>query len=102
MPQRNSNTSFDDLKFSYTQVQGSDICNRLRARRLYLPRKGTCGEEGRVQQQPCPEYSLLVQLCVIMEKNVYYILVIYWLSRWVRVKQPLQSALAVDEECQGR
>ena len=60
---------FDDLKFSYILVQGSDRCDRLRARRLYLPRKGTCGEEGRVQQQPCPEYPLLVQLCVDMEKT---------------------------------
>ena len=72
--QRNSNISFDDLKFSYTQVQGSDSCDRLRARRLYLPRKGTCGEEGRVQQQPCPEYPLLVQLCADMEAYI-----IYWL-----------------------
>ena len=77
MPQRNSNISFDDLKFSYTQVQGSDSCDRLRARRLYLPRKGTCGEEGRVQQRPCPEYPLLVQLCVDMEKT--YILCIGYL-----------------------
>ena len=27
---------------------------------------------------------------------------VYWLSRWVRVKQHLQSASAVDEECQER
>ena len=49
---------FDDLKFSYILVQGSDSCDRLRARRLYLPRKGTCGEKGQFQQQPCPEYPL--------------------------------------------
>ena len=43
---------------------------------------------------------LLVQLCI--DIGVYYVLVIYWLSRWVRVKQHLQSASAVDEVCQER
>ena len=93
--------------FLTPKVQGSDSCERLWARRLYLPRKGTCGEKGQFQQQPCPEYPLSVQLCVDMEKTwilcpTTFVNRVYCLSRWVRVKQHLQSASAVDEECQER
>ena len=64
---------FDDLKFSYILVQGSDSCDRLRARRLYLPRKGTCGEKGQFQQQPCPEYPLFGSVLCRHGKDVNFI-----------------------------